>query len=40
MLHVRRQSPPALVSPKPEPKRNPGRNAAAVNGGGDAGALP
>ncbi len=25
--------PPALVCPKPEPKRNPGRIAAAVNGG-------
>jgi len=31
---------PALNSPKPEPKSNRGRNAAAVNGGGDAGALP
>jgi hypothetical protein len=27
-------------SPKPEPKRTTGRNAAAVNGGGDEGALP
>ncbi|HUD48939.1 MAG TPA: hypothetical protein VMR33_19050 [Candidatus Baltobacteraceae bacterium] len=31
---------PALNFPKPEPKSNRGRNAAAVNGGGDAGALP